>query len=286
MNVQIVNNSDHKLAGVLKSSIEVASDIKIAVAFASQSGLSIIERELDTALQSSATIEFLLGLDMQTTEPDAVWRLQEMSKQHKNVALYCYASITRGAIYHPKMYLLRQKVDNGIETSATVVIGSSNLTAGGLQRNIEVNVVLAGLTLDEPISDAYATYDKLKHLEGRVEPDDEFLTLYEDLRKKQRERELTPTDSTRDLLTRFNEKAKSLRRPERTRADLYGWLELVYDAAPYGEFTNDQIYAQAARFSTYYPDNMNIEAKIRQKLQELRDMGFLEHVYRGRWRKV
>ncbi len=89
----------------------------------------------------------------------------------------------------------------------------------------------------------------------------------------------------KELLARFNEKAKSLRRPERTTADLYGWLELVYDAAPQGEFTNDEIYKQASRFSTHYPDNLHIEAKIRQKLQELRNMGFLEHIDRGRWRK-
>jgi hypothetical protein len=37
-------------------------------------------------------------------------------------------------------------------------------------------------------------------------------------------------------------------------------------------------------FKKLYPGNRNIEAKIRQQLQHLRDAGLLEHVAAGRWR--
>ena len=65
-----------------------------------------------------------------------------------------------------------------------------------------------------------------------------------------------------------------------------GWLELVYDALPDGEFTNDLVYASESEFRLRYPDNLNIRAKVRQQLQVLRDMRLIEHVATGRWRKL
>jgi HKD family nuclease len=278
MNVQIVDNGERKLLGILTSLIEQSTDIRIAVAFASRQGVALIRDAVDTALQFHASVEFLLGLDMQTTEPAAVRELYELSRNVDNVSLYCFATLTRGTIYHPKMYLLRGG------TSTAVIVGSSNLTKGGLTGNVEVNVVLEGTNLDEPISDAYVSYNRLKFMPDRVVPDDELLALYEELRKKQKQ--TTPVNSVNELLTQFTEKARSLHRPTPTRADLVGWLELVYDAAPEGEFTNRDIYQHLPKFRSYYPDNNTMQAKIRQKLQELRNMGFLTHVGVGRWRKV
>jgi len=63
-------------------------------------------------------------------------------------------------------------------------------------------------------------------------------------------------------------------------------LELVYDAIPEGQFTNQEIYAYEREFSERYPQNLNIRAKIRQQLQILHEMGFVEHPGKGVWRKV
>jgi type II restriction enzyme len=46
-------------------------------------------------------------------------------------------------------------------------------------------------------------------------------------------------------------------------------------------FSIDKLYAAEPVFSAAYPDNNNIRAKIRQQLQVLRDLGYLEFCGRG-----
>ena len=51
-------------------------------------------------------------------------------------------------------------------------------------------------------------------------------------------------------------------------------------------FTLKDMYSFTPRLQKLHPDNNNIEAKIRQQLQLLRDKGFLEFVERGVYRKL
>jgi len=45
-----------------------------------------------------------------------------------------------------------------------------------------------------------------------------------------------------------------------------------------------EVYAYAAEPQRLHPQNLNIHAKIRQQLQRLRDLGFLEFIGRGQYR--
>jgi HKD family nuclease len=270
------------MVSVLSPLIEHTSDLRIAVAFASRQGLKIIEAPLSTAVKKGAAVEFLVGLDMRSTEPEALQALLELSRKSANAALYCYASVSAPGIYHPKLYLSRTA------DAFASIVGSSNLTEGGLKKNVEVNVLIEADVSDEIVSDIYSTYNRLKFQPDRVAPDDEFLALYAQLcqREKEEQHKVVRDRSSRRLLRDFSEKAKSLRRPTPSRRDLVGWLELVYDALPEGEFTNRQVYEYEGEFQRHYPENLNVRAKVRQQLQVLRDMGFIQHVATGRWRKA
>jgi type II restriction enzyme len=52
------------------------------------------------------------------------------------------------------------------------------------------------------------------------------------------------------------------------------------------EFTLEQAYAFEKVLSQMHPKNQNVRAKIRQQLQILRDIGYLQFVKRGRYRWV
>jgi HKD family nuclease len=269
------------MIAILPPLIAEAEEAKIAVAFVSRQGLSLIKPALDAAVLTGARVEFLVGLDMQGTEPDALREMLVLSRSNAAFSLYCYASLSPSTIYHPKMYLLNKGGD------ATAIIGSSNLTRGGLKGNIEANVALMGSLNEESISDAYGVYGRLKFLPGRVAPDEELLSLYADLCKtsKRQGRNAIDRQPTNDLAKRFQEKAKSLRPPVATESDLVGWLKLVYEVLPDGEFTNKDVYIRKAHFLEHYPQNRNVEAKARQQLQILRDMGLIEHIGQARWKK-
>jgi type II restriction enzyme len=66
-----------------------------------------------------------------------------------------------------------------------------------------------------------------------------------------------------------------------------GWLvEVMKCVESIGkhEFELDEVYRFEKQLSELYPSNQNVRPKIRQKLQELRDHGFLDFVSRGRYR--
>jgi phosphatidylserine/phosphatidylglycerophosphate/cardiolipin synthase-like enzyme len=218
---------------------------------------------------------------MHGTDPDALRDLYDLSRSNGNASLYCYVSGNSGTIYHPKVYLTRDKDES------SVVIGSSNLTRGGLKTNIEANVLLKGAFLEETIASAYEVYDRLKFAGGRVEPDEELLSIYGALCSEANTLRKAPGQSkVRELTGKLKAKVQSLQPPVRKRADLYGWLEAVYDALPDGRFNNEDIYRKKDYFLKYYPGNKNVEAKIRQQLQVLRDMGLIAHLGTGMWQKL
>lgn len=282
MQISVADNVSRPVVGVLSTAIERSSDVRIAVAFVSQRGVSMISAPVATALQAGAIVEFVVGLDGRATEPAAVRDLFQLARSNPNVRFYCYRAPDRGHLYHPKVYLLRAT------DTVTCIVGSSNLTEGGLRRNLEVNVVIEGTPNDEPVSDLYESYTRLKFQPGRVVPDEELLAVYQQLfqRQTQEQRTVDRDPMSRELRNTFNQKLALLQRPAPTRRDLVGWLELVYDALPQGDFTNAQAYGSERVFRERFPQNRNIRAKVRQQLQNLRDLGFIEHMGRARWRKL
>lgn len=282
MQLQMIDNVKHNTAAELVSSIEAANDVRIAVAFVSSDGLLQIMPSVRTALDAGAYVEFLVGMDTRATDPSAIKKLYDLTRETSQVSLLCFASRNASAIYHPKMYLTRDKY------TATAIIGSSNLTRRGLTSNIEVNVVIRDDVQAEIVSEIYNTYNRLKYHPDRVIPDDEFVALFAELcqHEKFRERRLAKDSELKKLKETFLGKANKLQRPKPTRADLVGWVELVYDALPEGKFTNQEIYGYENEFRQHYPQNLNIRAKIRQQLQVLHKLGFIEHVGTGIWRKV
>jgi type II restriction enzyme len=69
--------------------------------------------------------------------------------------------------------------------------------------------------------------------------------------------------------------------------DARGWLIEVMaavEAIGRQEFSLDEVYASEARLQELYPANQNVQPKIRQQLQVLRDSGYLDFVGRGSYR--
>jgi type II restriction enzyme len=62
------------------------------------------------------------------------------------------------------------------------------------------------------------------------------------------------------------------------------WFVRRGEAVGRAAFTLDDVYAFEDRLSALYPGNNNVRPKIRQQLQALRDLGWLEFMGRGRYR--
>jgi type II restriction enzyme len=66
-----------------------------------------------------------------------------------------------------------------------------------------------------------------------------------------------------------------------------GWISLtlrVIRSLGMSEFSLDLLYGREREFSATYPRNHNVRAKIRQQLQVLRDLGYIEFNGKGRYK--
>ena len=68
-----------------------------------------------------------------------------------------------------------------------------------------------------------------------------------------------------------------------------GWLMDVLNCVnsiPTDNFSLSAVYTFVDFLSVKHPQNNNIQAKIRQQLQILRDLGFIEFLGKGQYRKL
>ncbi len=113
-------------------------DIKrvvLSVAFVSESGVQQIEKELK-AYKAHVTV--FAGIRNDITSHQGLACLHGISNK-----LFTVDTGSRMVIFHPKLYFVRGKA------IARLVVGSANLTLGGLNNNIE-----AGMLLDFDLTDA------------------------------------------------------------------------------------------------------------------------------------
>ncbi|MHC4624949.1 MAG: phospholipase D-like domain-containing protein, partial [Planctomycetota bacterium] len=165
--------------------------------------------------------------------------------------------------------------------SQRAIITSANLTLGGLQNNYE-----CGVLIDDP-----NTAGRLKSEFLRIFQDDqkastvteEILSITEGiLAKVPREKRVKFEKTEKDLFPAV---------PYEPEDDLYdggvttivntlsGWRLDTFNVVSRISakiFKLEQVYAHKQELQELHPENRNIEAKIRQQLQELRNLGLIE----------
>ena len=116
--------------------IDGIEKVLISVAYVKESGVEKIEGFLRA---NAANVTIFAGIRNDITSYQALRRLREIA----GLTLYTFDTGTPNITFHPKVYFIR-----GAER-ARMVLGSANLTLGGLQNNIE-----AGMLFTFDLSDA------------------------------------------------------------------------------------------------------------------------------------
>lgn len=178
MEILLSDNQNTKISDIIKDSLSKAIDVKIAVAFLKQSGFNVIKDGLNNCLKNNGKVEFLVGLDFRTTEPETLITLRGISDANPRIKCYCFSDpqLSNAPVFHPKLYLLFDRLKN-----TTAIVGSSNLTQGGLQNNIEINVIFRGKETDNPILQLTNIYLKMRLQETVFEPNFEYLEGYKEI---------------------------------------------------------------------------------------------------------
>lgn len=106
--------------------------ISILSAFASGAGVAALSPLFDLFLAHGNHIEVICGIDRKGTDAEAIRRLYALQEAHHgSLRVRIFNAPSRNAIFHPKLYI------NERGTKLDFVVGSANMTCGGLGSNFE-----------------------------------------------------------------------------------------------------------------------------------------------------
>lgn len=208
MSIQILSNINYPIGNIINQELQNAQSARIAIAFLKYSGIKVIEKSLNQCLKNNGSVEIIAGLDFKTTDPQSMHYLIQLQKSTPNLKFYCYGDKDvnkNNIVFHPKIYLFQGKMET------TGIVGSTNLTGGGLMTNFEANVIFKE---SKPLyfSQLEAIYNSVKFTDSIFSPDEEYLAGYSDVYKAflQNEENATKDKSVQDIVRQIRKREEFL----------------------------------------------------------------------------
>jgi len=170
---------------------------------------------------------------------------------------------------HAKIYLFDE---------SRCIITSANLTVSGLKNNAECGLLTDDAAIVKPALDFYNSVTKREDVGKITELEIEKISeLLQSIPPAQ------PVEYPRLELSATTDRNLSA-----ISDSLSGWKKYVFlSLGQFGEyFTSTEVSIMAQQLQRRYPRNNNREAKIRQVLQQLRDLGLVEFSSPGVYRKL
>jgi HKD family nuclease len=176
-NIQILSNLNLPIGKIINQELLNSKNTQIAVAFLKHSGIKVIENSLKSSLDNGGKFEIIAGLDFKTTDPKSMLYFIQLKKKYPNLKFFCYGDKNKNKtdiVFHPKIYLFQN------EKETTSIVGSTNLTGGGLTSNFEVNTIF---NEKKPLyfSQLQAIYNSIKFTDSLFTPDEDYLSGYTDV---------------------------------------------------------------------------------------------------------
>jgi HKD family nuclease len=116
------------------ASLRDATEFSIGMALITLRGLNAIADSLGTCLERGSHGRVLIGIDM-PTHPDAIQKLCDYRTTFKTQLELPVFESTGASIFHPKLSIFRSA-----RGRLSAIVGSANLTNGGLSENYEASV--------------------------------------------------------------------------------------------------------------------------------------------------
>ncbi len=171
------------------------------------------------------------------------------------------------------------------------VITSANLTFGGLKNNIEYGVLIQGEIVKQVESDflSFFNNDEYPFINAEILKKAEEILQSVPKDKIKREPKLKDEKLFREILNDENIDERFDGGTDAILSNLSSWKKDVFECLlkiDKDVFNINDVYEFEVVLQTLHPKNKNIKPKIRQQLQYLRDLGLLEFVKRGLYKKL
>ena len=170
------------------------------------------------------------------------------------------------------------------------IITSGNLTTGGLRNNLEYGVLLKNQIVENIIKD----YLQIFNYQEYPLITNDIIQKAEDIISS------VPKEKQRRFITKDKELFEEIINDEiidekydggieSVLMNLTSWKKDVFKCLLKIQadlFSLEQVYKFSGKLQELHPQNLNVEPKIRQQLQYLRDLGLIEFVKPGMYKKL
>ena len=254
LNISAISNSQQPLHEILSRELTDADEFRAESAFLNSGGLNYVMPEMRRILECEGSVYLVHGADFRITDPQAVRSLVDLSVQFENMYYFVHFhwSLSTRHTFHPKLYITTSDYQR-----YCAIIGSSNLTQGGMARNVEVNAVIRGSPSDEPVTQCLDIFESILDSDALMQPDSTFVEHYEHLHEKARE--LPPLENPpADLSERYQELIDIRQNQLETKQDLQPTtqtefliraIENLSENSDSGYVGLEYIYAEARRLA-------------------------------------
>jgi len=170
------------------------------------------------------------------------------------------------------------------------IITSSNLTVGGLRNNIEYGILIK----DDLVNEIKQDYMNLFNNDDYPEITSDIISKAKSILEsvpssKQKRFNIKDSDLFEEIINDEIIEEKYDGGIESIKANLSSWKKDVFECLleiDSDVFNLEEVYAYKDRLQTLHQDNRNIKPKIRQQLQYLRDIGLIEFIKPGLYKKL
>ena len=162
MNIKFVGAPNTDIKDDVQGLIKQCKKASISVAYLKKSGVELIRKSVEENKVENSKISIFTSLNFGITDENGLRELLNMDVRCR---------IVNNNNFHPKLYIFEM-----LDGNATMIIGSSNLSNGGLSTNYEANLILNGNVSESPIKDAI---EYISLIESKSIPlDEEIINLY------------------------------------------------------------------------------------------------------------
>ena len=187
--IRIIDNTTRPAGAELLAGLEQATQVRIATAFAKASGVTRLWDAFKRVLSDGGQLHVVYGLDFHITDPEAMERFRELADDYPETLTHHAFSEWGLAIsqtFHPKLYICTDAAKN-----SRVIVGSSNLTHGGLWENNEANATIVGSESEPVIVEAQAVFKRISSRSSLFVPNQEYIDRYRTLHRRAASARLT-----------------------------------------------------------------------------------------------
>jgi HKD family nuclease len=212
----------------IRRQLKTAKTVRIAVAFVSETGVLAFVEALQGAAKRDVKVQVFTSIERAVSTPKALYLLWQASRYLLNFEVFWIGKADETAFFHSKIYYFAAS-----EKSATI-IGSANLTQGGLVENTETSLVFEqeiASRLDTQIADFFADLQQISRSASAALLN-RYAVLFDETQGLPINFELTEADRNSVFVRYFKNKPFENPKLRLVKQALVAWLSVENEPVP------------------------------------------------------